>query len=92
MGSEAFSGAQRSYFFFAYFGVLWEESLVTVHTTVHTLLGDRWLSSLKHRGSERVARKLALENPGTLGSRRSPARFDLDKHLAGKVWSCIPTV
>ncbi|MDD9361792.1 MAG: hypothetical protein PV344_02560, partial [Anaplasma sp.] len=35
------------------------------------------------RSSEHVERKLALQNPGSLGSVPAPARFDLDEHRTG---------
>ncbi|KAG0444070.1 hypothetical protein HPB47_014208, partial [Ixodes persulcatus] len=43
-----------------------------------------------HTRSEHVERKLALQNPGILGSIPTPARFDLNEHRAG-VRSCITT-
>ncbi|KAG0427907.1 hypothetical protein HPB47_025082 [Ixodes persulcatus] len=37
----------------------------------------------QHTSSEHVERKLALYNPGILGSIPTPARFDLDEHRTG---------
>ncbi|KAG0424443.1 hypothetical protein HPB47_028380 [Ixodes persulcatus] len=51
---------------------------------------DLWPSWLEHTSSEHVERKLALQNPGILGSIPTPARFDLDEHRTG-VRSCITT-
>ncbi|CAN8003261.1 unnamed protein product [Ixodes pacificus] len=46
-------------------------------------LGDRWPSGLAHTSSENVERRLALQNPGTLGSIPTPACFNLDEHRTG---------
>ncbi|KAG0445159.1 hypothetical protein HPB47_019050 [Ixodes persulcatus] len=48
------------------------------------------VAGLVHTSSEHVERKLALQNPGILGSIPTPARFDLDEHRTG-VRSCITT-
>ncbi|KAG0431992.1 hypothetical protein HPB47_021306 [Ixodes persulcatus] len=58
---------------------------VTAHVTRKMVKGLR-----AHTSSEHVERKLALQNPGILGSIPTPARFDLDQHRTG-VRSCITT-